>query len=394
MASKDQENREGFSGFLSFGLGELFAFTRCLFPRAIDFELLDIHNKNGDYPRINRTVDAAAGKQYIIDVPVGLSVDDFIRKQSAIENCLKARVKIELAKNFKVIITELNNSYAEKYTPEYTSIKKDMKFKLGKTLADKEVTLDLGGTECHTLISGTTGSGKSVCLNNLLTQFILKDIQLRLIDLKGGVEFGIYRKCKQVTYFATTPEEATSLLSDTVALMNRRYKTLYKQEAKSYKDVKNMPPVVVVIDEFSALDPKDCKDAHKYLFDLLSRARACNIIVIICTQRPDAEILPGKLKCNLKNFISFQVQTATNSGIALGDPTDARAFTDLKGDGDGILKVGFREEFFKGYYLSDEEIKGYIDKYKGERKKPIMAETTDRKLMRPVNDIEESEYLL
>lgn len=390
--STKQEDREGFTGFLSMGLGELFSCFKCLFPHAIDFELLDIHNKRGDYPRINKTINAAVGKQYVIDVPIGLSIDNFIQKQKAIENCLKSRVKIELAQNYKVIITEIHNNYAASYTPDYSTVKKDMKFKLGVSLSGKEITLDLGGTECHTLISGATGSGKSVCLNNLLTQFILKDIQLRLIDLKGGVEFGIYRKCRNVTYFATTPEEAESLLLDTVSLMNRRYKKLFTHEAKSYKDIKGMPPVVVVIDEFSVLDPKDCKAGHKALFELLSRARACNIIVIICTQRPDADILPGKLKCNLKNFISFKVQTAVNSGIALGDPTDARAFTDLRGDGDGIYKVGLKDEFFKGYYLTDAQIKSYIEPYKENKKPPIMASDVDRTLRAAPTDADE--YIL
>ncbi len=358
--------------FLGCAIDNCLGLLKLLLPKDhISWELLNIKNNENHYPSIQRTIETPVGTQYVVNVPDGLCIDDFRKKQPQIESMLRTKVKIELATNFKVIITEIKTKYQDCYTTDFKHLLPDMKFRMGKTLEGKELVLDLGGTECHTGVFGSTGSGKSVFLNVLVTQMILKDIQLRIIDLKGGVEFGIYRRYKYLSYFAVTPTDAETLLIDTVNLMNKRYKQLFDQEAKSYKDIKNMKPVVVLIDEFSVLDKKDNKAAYKALFELLSRGRACNICVIICTQRPSHEVLPGTIKCNLKNFITFKLETEIDSEIALCEKGNKSAFTDLQSPGEGLLKCNGKIKGFKSYYLDDNTIKSLIQD-KLTYKKPIL----------------------
>lgn len=344
--------------FIGYMVESILGMFKLLLPKEpITWELLGMTNKNGDTPKIVRTLNTPSGSQYVINPPQGMSIKDFINKQQEIENVLKAPIKIELAPNYYIIITELKARYEAVYKLDTNNLAQGMKFNIGKSLEGKEITLDLSGTECHTGVFGSTGSGKSVFLNSLITQMVLKDLELRLIDLKGGVEFGIYRDYKHLTHFAITPEEAESLLLDTVKVMNARYKELFEKRAKSYKDLYTMKPIIVLIDEFSVLDKKDNKVAHKCLFDLLSRGRACNICIILCTQRPSHEVVPGTIKCNLKNFISFKLENEIDSQVAIGGN---EAYKLLKHSGEGLIKVCDKLQGFKSYYLTDSEIESLI----------------------------------
>lgn len=323
----------------------------------IDWRVLGIVNKSDHVPvLINHTDDT-----YVYSLPNGISIDDIDKKHAAIENIFKHKVNIYLCNNYNVVISlaeSKETEYKDIYKLDIKKLPKGMRLALGFTKEGKAIELDLSGTELHTGVFGANGSGKSVCLNVLIVQLILKDVHLYLIDLKGGVEFGIYRRYANLKGFAKSTNEAIRLLTDAQKLMEERYNILFEKECKSYKDCKDMYPVVVVIDEYNNL--MGVKDAQNLLFDLLSRARAANIIIILSTQNPTKDVVPGLIKANIKNTISFKVGTQVASEIALSEKGNYTAFTDLKNKGEGILRASGILVQFKGYYLTDSEIRSYI----------------------------------
>ena len=382
--------------------------TSCASAGLVFYEYFNKHNmkmwesiglitKDGLTPVRIKKRKILTGEEMVYYVPTGLSYKQIAAKKDEIENALKHRVKIEQAENYNVVISTIANRYEKVYKIDLREKPlKGMQFHLGVDLNGIPIILDLGGNEMHTGVFGSTGSGKSVCLNLLMTQFILKDITVSVIDLKGGVEFAMYRKYNKLRDLAITTDEAEQVLTGLVELMNKRYKMLLAAECKSYKDYNEkykggMPPIVLIIDEYNALMGKEHKEANKALFELLSRARAANIICIPSTQRPSHEVLPGTLKCNLKNFITFKVENEVDSEIVLSQKGNYRAFSDLKNEGEGLLKTKGKIQEFKGYYLSDKEILELI-KDKLNKKELIMP--TEKPIKVTKEDISKIDSLI
>jgi hypothetical protein len=342
------------------------------------WEVLGLVTKDDKAPICIKKRKVSTGEERVYHLPNGLSYKQIVAKKDEIENILKGKVKIELADNYNVVITTISSKYKKQYQINLKDNLLDgMKFHLGIDLDGKPIILDLSGNEMHTGVFGSTGSGKSVSLNILMAQFILKNIAVSVIDLKGGVEFSMYRKYNKLRDLAITTDEAEKALIGLVDLMNKRYKILLDAECKSYKDYDakykgKMPPIVLIVDEYNALVGSEYKDANRALFELLSRARACNIICIISTQRPSHDILSGNIKCNIKNFITFKVENEVDSEIVLSQKGNYRAFADLKSEGEGLLKTKGKITEFKGYYLSDKEIlEQIVDKLN--KKQPIQS---------------------
>lgn len=317
-------------------------------------------------PKLISTQQNSIGTRYVFIIPTGMSIGDFKKKQEEIQQALRQDVEIKLDNHLAVIQT-IDKQFKDRYTLDLGIVKqKEMKFLAGVNRLDQEMYLDFTNS-LHTLICGCTGSGKSVALNVLITQMVLSQVELSLIDLKGGCELVGYSRYKHLKGFATTEEEAEQVLRETVGEMNRRYKLLFENMKKGFKDynrafTKNPLKLrVIVIDEYSVL--MDNKVCQKYLFDLMARARACNISLIIATQSPRHEILPGRIRDNLSNYLVFKCSTPVASEVTTGTKGDYRA-TKLKGNGHGLIKCNdtdFTE--FQGYFLSDDEIENYISHF-------------------------------
>lgn len=357
--------------------------------------------KDNKVPRLLKATSNDNYEKQVYALPEGLSCDDLISKKDKLESAFKSKLKIDKTDDFNVVVTKIKSKYEKEYKINLLENElQGMQFYLGVDITGKLIILDLSGNEMHTGVFGSTGTGKSVCLNLLMTQFILKDIEVRVIDLKGGVEFAMYRKYPRLSKFAITVPDAEQVLSSTVSLMDKRYKKLFESECKSYKDYNAkhnnaMKPIIVLIDEYNALIKN--KSANENLFALLSRARAANIICIICTQRPSHEVLPGTLKCNIKNFITFKVENETDSEIVLSQKGNKMAFKDLTESGEGLLKKNGTIIPFKGYFLTDDEILGYIkEKLTGKHNIPQIERKVikEKTKVNKKKDIEKLESLI
>lgn len=326
------------------------------------FNLVGLVGVTGKFPKLVDSEVNSIGQKVIFTLPAQLIVKDFQDKKSELESILKCKLDIK-DENYKLVIQTLTRQFKEMYKIDFRNhILPDMKFIIGVGRDGEQLIMDLGGNEFSTLVCGASGSGKSVFLNCLMVQFILKGIEIFSIDLKA-VDFRIFRNYKKMTKYASCRKEAIQVLADAYDLMLARYKILEEKNCKSYVDYNKkfnqaMPPIVVIIDEYSVL--MEDKKAKFFLFELLSRCRATNILTIICTQTPRAKILDTSIRCNIKNTVCFSCETDADSEVALGQKGNYRAARELNAIGRGFLKSKGQLIEFQGYFLEDREIESQV----------------------------------
>ena len=252
-------------------------------------------------------------------------------------------IKIELTNNNLATVTVYDTS---KLNFDYHSYKFDyggeLKIPIGVSLKDFSIVyLNLiSPNECHLLIGGSTGSGKSVCLRVILEYLTHRgDVNLYLQDTKL-VDLVDYENEAKV-YNAGTDYALETVLG-LVQEMENRYKYLKSLRAKNIKEAKGMKYIFYIVEELASFSPKEDKEYYKALAELLAKGRACGIIVIITTQAPYSEILPGILKNNINSIIGLRVRTHEASKVIIGDYD---LLVNLRGKGHGILAVngGYNE---------------------------------------------------
>jgi S-DNA-T family DNA segregation ATPase FtsK/SpoIIIE len=237
---------------------------------------------------------------------------------------------------------------------------------LGKDISGASVWTDLARMP-HLLIAGTTGSGKSGCLNCLLTSVLLRatpdDVRLILIDPKR-IELSHFEAVPHLlTPVVSSPKEASAVLANCLAEMERRYERLATVRARNLNEANRafrqrgeatLPYVLVVIDELADLmmvAPQAVEDA---VIRLAQKSRAVGIHLVLATQRPSVDVITGMIKANVPSRIAFAVSSQTDSRVIL----DSGGAESLLGQGDMLFKpLGTsRLQRVQGAYVSEEEI--------------------------------------
>ncbi len=237
---------------------------------------------------------------------------------------------------------------------------------LGKDISGAAVWTDLARMP-HLLIAGTTGSGKSGCLNALLTSILLRatpdEVRMILIDPKR-IELNHYESIPHLlTPVVSSPKEASAVLANCVAEMERRYERLSSVRARNINEANRtfrqrgeptLPYVLVVIDELADLmmiAPQAVEDA---VIRLAQKSRAVGVHLVLATQRPSVDVITGMIKANVPSRIAFAVSSQTDSRVIL----DQGGAESLLGQGDMLFKpLGTsRLQRVQGAYVSEEEI--------------------------------------
>lgn len=212
----------------------------------------------------------------------------------------------------------------------------------------------------HLLVAGTTGSGKSAWLNQLiLTLLVTKnpsELQMFMVDIKQ-TELILFEKFPHVQSVITNADEATRLLRQLINEMNRRYELFKNAEVKNIglynKNSKNkLPYIVCIIDEYAELTSRN-DDVNSYIQSLTQLSRACGIHLIIATQRPSVDVINGTIKSNLPSKIGFRCANTSSYLTFL----NTKPKFDLLGNGDGIMNFeGQLEEHvrFQGCLIVDD----------------------------------------
>ena len=214
----------------------------------------------------------------------------------------------------------------------------------------------------HLLIAGTTGSGKSVCINTIIISLLYKLnpnlCKLILIDPKM-LELSAYEGIPHLlSPVITDAKKATAALGWTVKEMNNRYKLMSREGVRNIdgynsKHSHKMPYIVVVVDEMSDLMLVAGKEIENYIQKLSQMARAAGIHIIMATQRPSVDVITGTIKANFPTRISFQVSSKIDSRTILGE----QGAEQLLGKGDMLfMSSANRIIRIHGPYVSDKEI--------------------------------------
>ena len=250
-----------------------------------------------------------------------------------------------------------------------------LSFAIGKDIAGDCVVGNIAKLP-HMLIAGTTGSGKSVCLNSLLLSLLYKStpeqVRLIMIDPKM-VELGIYNGIPHLLVpVVTDPKKAAGALQWAVVEMLKRYRLFSEagvRDLAGYNayQMKNggetMPQVVIVVDELADLMLVASKDVEESICRVAQMGRASGMHLIIATQRPSADVITGLMKANIPSRIAFAVSSAMESRIIL----DSQGAEKLVGMGDMLyspLGIG-KPMRVQGAFVSDEEREDVIDFIKG-----------------------------
>lgn len=256
---------------------------------------------------------------------------------------------------------------------EFKQAKSKISFAVGRDISGKSIVADLKSMP-HLLIAGSTGSGKSVCINSIITSILYKanpdEVKLVLIDPKV-VELGNYNGIPHLLIpVVTEPTKAAAALNWAVAEMTDRYKKFAEtgvRDLESYnnhikaqdENAERMPQIVIIIDELADLMMAAPSQVEDSICRLAQMARAAGMHLIVATQRPSVDIITGVIKANIPSRIAFAVSSQFDSRTIL----DMSGAEKLVGKGDMLFNpLGMGKPVrVQGCFVSDEEVHNIIE---------------------------------
>jgi S-DNA-T family DNA segregation ATPase FtsK/SpoIIIE len=252
---------------------------------------------------------------------------------------------------------------------------------LGKDISGASVWADLARMP-HILIAGTTGSGKSGCINTILTSILLRatpdEARLILIDPKR-IELNYYESIPHLlTPVVSSPKEASAVLLNVVTEMERRYERLSQVRARNLPEANRafrkrgedeLPYLLVVIDELADLMMVSPQEVEDSIIRLAQKSRAVGIHLVLATQRPSVDVITGMIKANVPSRIAFAVSSQTDSRVIL----DSNGAESLLGQGDMLFKpLGTsRLQRVQGAFVTEEEIALIVDQARAQREQQV-----------------------
>jgi hypothetical protein len=264
-------------------------------------------------------------------------------------------------------------------TKNFANSKSKIPFAMGKSIAGDPVVSGIEKMP-HLLVSGATGSGKSVCINTIIMSILYKhspdEVKLLMIDPKV-VELSVYNGIPHLLMpVITDPKKASSSLFWAISEMEKRYKAFqkyhvrdiegYKQASQTDESMENLPYIVVIIDELADLMMTAASEVEDYIMRLAQKSRACGIHLVIATQRPTVDVITGTIKANIPSRISFAVTSQTDSRTIL----DTAGAEKLLGKGDMLYAPSdsMKPLRIQGAFVSDKEVLSVVDYIKQETK--------------------------
>ena len=256
-------------------------------------------------------------------------------------------------------------------SPAFRNSRSKISFAVGKDISGNCIVGDISKLP-HMLIAGTTGSGKSVCMNTLIVSLLYKakpdEVKLIMVDPKM-VELGVYNGIPHLLIpVVTDPKKAAGALQWTVTEMMRRYRLMseegvrdlesYNKSVRNDPDQKPMEQIVVVIDELADLMLVAAKEVEESICRIAQMGRASGIHLVIATQRPSADVITGLMKANIPSRIAFAVSSSMESRIIL----DTQGAEKLVGKGDMLfapLGQG-KPKRVQGCLITDEEVQQVV----------------------------------
>lgn len=307
------------------------------------------------------------------DIKLNLAAAD-IRIEAPIPGKAAIGIEVPNKTNHSVALRELLD------TPEFKNSKSKVSFAVGKDLAGKPVISDIAKMP-HLLIAGSTGSGKSVCMNTLIMSILYKatpdEVKLMMVDPKV-VELSVYNGIPHLLCpVVTDPKKAAGALQWAVSEMTRRYNLFAEFAVRDLKGYNKkaadlaqyateeepapeiLPQIVIIVDELADLMMASPGEVEEAIVRLTQLARAAGIHLVIATQRPSVNVITGLIKANMPSRIALSVTSGIDSRVIL----DMNGAEKLLGKGDMLFyPAGYQKPArVQGAFVSDEEIQKVVD---------------------------------
>ena len=305
------------------------------------------------------------------DIKLNLAATD-IRIEAPIPGKAAIGIEVPNKENSMVLLRDLLES------DNFKNFKSNLSFAVGKDIAGQTVVTDIAKMP-HVLIAGSTGSGKSVCINTLIMSILYKaspeDVKLIMVDPKV-VELSVYNGIPHLLLpVVTDPKKAAGALHWGVNEMTERYKKfedMHVRDLKGYnKKVEEMtenggaelpqklPQIVIIVDELADLMMVAPGEVEESICRLAQLARAAGIHLVIATQRPSVDVITGLIKANMPSRIAFAVSSGVDSRTIL----DMNGAEKLLGKGDMLFyPQGYPKPVrVQGAFVSDKEVADVVD---------------------------------
>ena len=332
--------------------------------------------------RVIQVTQGPTVTRYEIQPAVGVKVSSIVRLADDIALNLEAKsIRIEAPIPGKAAVgIEVENESVTMVrlreiidSEAFKKSKSKITFAVGKDISGNAIVADLKSMP-HLLIAGSTGSGKSVCINSIITSFIYKadpnEVKLILIDPKV-VELGNYNGIPHLMIpVVTDPSKAAAALNWAVAEMTDRYKKFAEEGVKDLESFNEfvrangeenrvMPQVVIIIDELADLMMAAPSQIEESICRLAQMARAAGMHLIVATQRPSVDVITGVIKANIPSMIAFAVSSQVDSRTIL----DMQGAEKLVGKGDMLFNpMGMGKPIrVQGTFVSDSEVHKVIE---------------------------------
>ncbi|MBQ6934965.1 MAG: DNA translocase FtsK [Clostridia bacterium] len=298
------------------------------------------------------------------DIAMNLAASG-VRIEAPIPNKNAIGIEVPNSEKTMVYLREIVDSQ------EYKNAKSKLTVALGRDIQGTATCADLAKMP-HLLVAGTTGSGKSVCLNAMIISLLYNatpdEVKLIMIDPKK-VEFTVYRSIPHLLVpVVSNPRKAAGALSWAVAEMDKRYALFAEKGVRNLagynayavsENLPKMPQIVIIIDELSDLMMAASNEVEDSICRLAQKARAAGMHLIVATQRPSVDVITGLIKANIPSRIAFAVKSQIDSRTII----DTQGAEKLLGNGDMLYcPVGLSKPVrVQGAYLSDDEIERVIN---------------------------------
>ena len=324
------------------------------------------------------------------DIKLNLAATD-IRIEAPIPGKAAIGIEVPNKENMAVALRDLLES------KEFKEFPSNIAFAVGKDIGGKTVVADIGKMP-HMLIAGSTGSGKSVCINTLIMSILYKahpdDVKLIMVDPKV-VELSVYNGIPHLLIpVVTDPKKASAALHWAVSEMEDRYRKFadfnvrdlkgYNQKVESMQEsgeegeLKKLPQMVIIVDELADLMMVAPGEVEDSICRLAQLARAAGIHLIIATQRPSVDVITGLIKANMPSRVAFAVSSGVDSRTIL----DMNGAEKLLGKGDMLFyPQGYTKPArIQGAFVSDKEVMDVVDFLKNQALGNTYAEDIEAKI--------------
>ena len=357
-----------------------------MFNEEIPMKRVALENaleKFGVPAKVQNVVIGPTVTRYEIEMPEGISVKKILSLDADIAYALSAkgqiRIEAPIPGRSKVGIEVPNNKVAKVsikdvlLSKEFSLSPSPLTFALGKDITGTVKVCNLQKMP-HLLVAGTTGSGKSVCLNTIITSLIYKsspdEVKFIMIDPKQ-VELSMYEGLPHmiIPKVLTDPTKAVNALQWAVDEMERRFRLISQERVRNIDEynktenvlsrkVKKMPYIVIIFDEFADFMAVAKNEIEDKIRRLAGKARAAGIHLILATQRPSTDVVTGTLKANLPARIAFKVASRVDSEVIMG----ATGAEKLLGYGDMLYKPADSSPIrLQGCFIDTPETKDIVN---------------------------------